>query len=243
MSPSTIVLFDLDGTLTKARSEIRPEMLEQLLRLKSRVPIAIVSGSDYDKIAAQFGCYSVLEKIDFVFSENGLVVHKFGEEAHRSNIVECLGEDLIQRFINYCFEYMSKLQLPRKRGTFIEFRNGLINVSPVGRSCSEAERREFYNFDQKFRIREKFIEALQAEFGTSDLQFFIGGEISFDVFPRGWDKRYCLQFLKDFETIYFFGDKTEPGGNDHEIFHDPRTIGYKVTSPEDTAMQLQRLFP
>lgn len=37
-----------------------------------------------------------------------------------------------------------------------------------------------------------------------------GGQISIDVFPCGWDKTYCLQFLNDFRTIYFFGDRTTP---------------------------------
>ena len=34
------------------------------------------------------------------------------------------------------------------RGTFIEYRNGLINVCPVGRSCSQEERVQFNKFDQ-----------------------------------------------------------------------------------------------
>lgn len=34
------------------------------------------------------------------------------------------------------------------RGTFIEFRNGMLNVSPIGRSCTPEERREFYELDQ-----------------------------------------------------------------------------------------------
>jgi len=37
-----------------------------------------------------------------------------------------------------------------------------------------------------------------------------GGQISFDVFPVGWDKTYCLKHIEDegFKTIHFFGDKT-----------------------------------
>ena len=35
---------------------------------------------------------------------------------------------------------MSELKLPAKRGNFVEFRSGIINVCPVGRSCSQAER-------------------------------------------------------------------------------------------------------
>jgi phosphomannomutase len=46
----------------------------------------------------------------------------------------------------------------------------------------------------------------------------------------------------EFEEIHFFGDKTDPGGNDHQIFTDPRTIGHKVTSPADTMGQLWQLL-
>ena len=39
----------------------------------------------------------------------------------------------------------------------------------------------------------------------------LGGQISMDAFPTGWDKRYCLQFVEEdkYETIHFFGDKTK----------------------------------
>ncbi len=33
------------------------------------------------------------------------------------------------------------------RGTFIEFRNGLINVCPIGRNCTQEERVEFLEYD------------------------------------------------------------------------------------------------
>lgn len=34
------------------------------------------------------------------------------------------------------------------RGTFVEFRNGLINVSPIGRNCSQEERIAFNEYDK-----------------------------------------------------------------------------------------------
>lgn len=72
--------------------------------------------------------------------------------------------------------------------------------------------------------------------------FFSGGQISIDVFPKGWDKTYCLKFLSEFDEIHFFGDKTLPGGNDYEIWDDSRTVGHTVTSPDDTMKQLKELF-
>ena len=60
---------------------------------------------------------------------------------------------------------MAELELPAKRGTFVEFRTGLINVCPVGRSCSYDERLEFVKFDQENNVRLKFKQALEEEFG------------------------------------------------------------------------------
>ena len=57
--------------------------------------------------------------------------------------------------------------------------------------------------------RKKFVETLKQKFGHLGLTYSIGGQISFDVFPQGWDKTYCLQYIeKDFDEIHFFGDKT-----------------------------------
>ena len=81
-------------------------------------------------------------------------------------------------------------------------------------------------------MRKEFVEVLKKEFQDLGLSYSIGGQISFDVFPAGWDKRYALQFVEQkYSSIHFFGDRTNPGGNDHEIYEDPRTIGHKVNSP------------
>jgi len=95
------------------------------------------------------------------------------------------------------------------------------------------------------------------------MTFSIGGQISIDCFPDGWDKRFCLGQVENvgFKEIHFFGDKTErgaqtffvkntcyqmkhflTGGNDFEIFEDSRTIGHTVLNPEDTVEQLKKLF-
>jgi hypothetical protein len=56
------------------------------------------------------------------------------------------------------------------------------------------------------------VEKLRAEFADYGLTFSIGGQISFDVFPNGWDKTYALRHVEaeGFEEIHFFGDKTFP---------------------------------
>lgn len=101
---------------------------------------------------------------------------------------------------------------------------------------------EFFEYDKEHKIREKFVAACQEQFTDMGLHFSIGGQISFDVFPKGWDKTFCLGLVDKYREIHFFGDKTHPGGNDYEIYEDPRTIGHRVTSPEDTKQQLLDIF-
>jgi phosphomannomutase len=94
------------------------------------------------------------------------------------------------------------------------------------------------------------VNALKKEFPDYGLTYSIGGQISFDVFPTGWDKTYCLRHVEaekqitgvEYTTIHFFGDKCFPGGNDYEIYSDPRTIGHSVHGPEDTMKQVKELF-
>ena len=64
-----------------------------------------------------------------------------------------LGEDNLKQLINFLLHYIADLDIPIKRGTFIEFRNGMINVSPIGRNCSQVERDEFEQYDKKANIR------------------------------------------------------------------------------------------
>jgi Eukaryotic phosphomannomutase len=50
------------------------------------------------------------------------------------------------------------------------------------------------------------VEVLREQFADLGLTYSIGGQISFDVFPAGWDKTYCLRFVEnDFDDIHFFG--------------------------------------
>jgi phosphomannomutase len=126
----------------------------------------------------------------------------------------------------------------------MEFRSGMFNISPIGRNCSREERNDYEVYDLQHNIRKTMVEAMSQEFADLNLTYSIGGQISFDCFPAGWDKTYCLNFLPadQFDEVHFFGDKTMVGGNDYEIFTHDRTIGHTVTSPDDTKEQCTKLF-
>lgn len=181
--------------------------------------------------------------MEYAFFENGCVYMKYGEIVKTTSIKDKLGEDRLKNLINYCLRYIADLDIPIKRGTFLEYRTGLLNVSPIGRNCSYDERSVFYEEDKESGVRLKMRQDLLTEFKDYEIDVSIGGQISMDIFPTGWDKRFCLQYLiDDFSEIHFFGDRTEAGGNDHEIYEDERTIGHSVKNPEDTINHLIELF-
>ncbi|KAI0084481.1 eukaryotic phosphomannomutase [Irpex rosettiformis] len=241
-----LILFDVDGTLTPARQLVSPEMFATLRELRKKYIIGVVGGSDFVKVSEQLspkGATAITE-FDYFFTENGLTAYKLGKPLPSESFIHFVGEERYKPLANFILHYIADLDIPIKRGTFIEFRNGMINVSPIGRNATIAERDEFEAYDKKAHVREAFIKVLEEKFPDYGLTFSIGGKISFDVFPKGWDKTYCLKHVADekFEEIHFFGDKTYKGGNDYELYQDPRTIGHTVTSPEDTLKILKEEF-
>eukprot|EP00698_Gefionella_okellyi_P025069 TRINITY_DN9061_c0_g1_i2.p1 TRINITY_DN9061_c0_g1~~TRINITY_DN9061_c0_g1_i2.p1 ORF type:complete len:227 (+),score=60.25 TRINITY_DN9061_c0_g1_i2:26-682(+) len=206
-----LCLFDVDGTLTPARLEASPEMHTLLKELRQRAYIGVVGGSDLPKIKEQLG-NTVVADFDYVFAENGCVAYADGKELPSTSVSEYLGEERLRKFINFVLHYIADLDIPIKRGTFIEFRRGMLNVSPIGRNCSYEERVQFEKDDKVHQYRSTMVNVLRARFPDLPLQYSIGGMISFDVFPIGWNKTLCLKHLTglDVDEILFFGDKTDP---------------------------------
>lgn len=89
-------------------------------------------------------------------------------------IQNAIGEDALQEFINFSLRHISELKLPFKRGTFIEFRNGMLNISPMGRNASIEERNFFEEYDNQNKVRQKFIEALKKQFPDIPFTYSIG---------------------------------------------------------------------
>ena len=118
---------------------------------------------------------------DYAFAENGLMAFKDGQKIGETSLVQHLGEEKLKKLINWVLRYFSDLDIPVKRGTFIEFRQGMLNLSPIGRNCSREERNEFEKFDLANGIRKTMVQKMKEEFADLNLTFSIGGQISFEL--------------------------------------------------------------
>jgi phosphomannomutase len=55
----------------------------------------------------------------------------------------------------------------------VEFRNGMINVSPIGRNASNQERNDYEKYDKEHGIRAKFVEVLKEKFPDYGLTYVL----------------------------------------------------------------------
>lgn len=236
---STVLLFDIDGTLTLPRERIKPSLKEKIKRLSEKYIIALVGGGTYGHISEQIE--DLVSICDYIFTENGTKTYKDDEIIYEIEIKNILGEKLLREIIDYCLFYMSNIKLPFKRGTFFELRTGLINICPMGRNCTYNERLEFIEYNNKHKVLERMNDDLKDRFKDyPHLVFSIGSSVSIDLFVEGYRKPFCLRFIDD-KRIYFFGDKTFEGGNDYEISIDKRVFqSFTVNSPDETEEILLR---
>ena len=142
-------------------------MLALLSALRQNVAIGFVGGSNLAKQQEQLGTpeIPVTSLFDFSFAENGLVAYKFDVPLASQSFINWLGESKYKGLVKFILHYIADLDIPIMRGTFVEFRNGMINVSPIGRNASIEERLEFERYDKEHKIRETFVGVLREKFG------------------------------------------------------------------------------
>jgi len=259
----TLVLFDVDGTLAVPAQKAPQEIIDMLARLRERYVVGIVGAGDFKKQEGQLGGAPLVERLDYCFSENGVHAFRGSEEIHCKSIVDHLGAE---KWAEFELGIQSVLDAEREktaellqiassgasladRSVFLERRQCTVNICPIGRTptLSKEERGAYDAADKEDGLRRRVVAELVRRFGPDTpyaMTFSIGGQIGIDVCPCGWDKTFCLQFVppEQFHTIHFFGDKTQEGGGDYEIYEHTRTIGHTVTSAEDTLKQVESLL-
>ena len=170
----------------------------------------------------------ILESVTGVFGCAGNTLHVNGESVF-SNFWE-----LPQRLIDVLEQELRISPYPQAYGNHIEERVGMINFSVVGRNAILDERKRYYTWDRRAGERRRIVERIKDEF--DDIAAVLGGEISIDIYPAGWDKSQVLKTIPA-GTYTFFGDRTDPGGNDFalaKILIDTGHTVYNVSSYEET---------
>tara|TARA_Y100000593_G_scaffold64886_1_gene119569 strand:- start:1639 stop:2433 length:795 start_codon:yes stop_codon:yes gene_type:complete len=246
----SIVLFDMDGTLTKPRQAFNSRILGiPLYNLSKYAEIGIITGSDEDYLREQMGEFlnnSNARYKTHLLPCNGTKYYKPPQHAksefqlvHEVSMEQHLGKDkyreLLQELI-YSQVDMANEGVPLT-GHFINCRGSMINWCPIGRNANTSEREEFMRIDKEKSLRARVIGELKNMLELKGLAPTItlkfGGDTSFDIYPKGWDKTYGLKQFPNWD-VWFVGDRCAPDGNDYEIYEACLGRSYVTSGPEHT---------
>ncbi len=251
---NTLVLFDVDGTLTEARKPITFPIINALRELCHYAEIGFLTGSGMEYIKEQLWPAlndSIIRKNCHILPCNGTeyLIPVGGEtlvdfrHIHAAYIREEMGTTAFQELMKILCSLQAELlqeefNIPLT-GNFIQNRGSIINWCPIGRNAVGEDRREFVSTDKLYGIRQKYLDKLTHLLKDKGLNVVVklGGHTSFDIYPPGWDKTYALRhFDKDKWDFWFVGDRCHPNGNDYEIFTllKDKERSFETSSPEQT---------
>jgi phosphomannomutase len=205
---TTAYIFDVDGTLTPSRQRMDRGFAVWFSEFCETHDVYLVSGSDRAKTIEQVGEY---------------IYHSC------KRVYNCSGNDVWQRDVNirhndwklpddvrqWLLAQLDASDFSIRTGNHIEERPGVVNFSIVGRNADLQQRAAYVDFEEWNGERSKIAAEFNLMFPT--LYATVGGETGLDIAPLGADKS---QILSDFDrktSIMFYGDRTEPGGNDYPL--------------------------
>lgn len=240
----TLILFDVDGTLTPCGEEIKQEMVSVIekLSLMPNIWCGIVGGGTYAKILSQMG--TAIKYFKYIFSECGAIVHIDGTLVSDKNMLDYCDRTLLNNIIVKSMSVISAMPIIF-HGQQTDFRKGLVYVSPPGMQATNYERKYFLDKDSAHSLRKNLLTELKSIDTDNKFDISYGGAVGIAICPKGWNKSQVVTYLKDSgntDTIYYFGDRTEPDGNDYPIYSHSAVIGVSVTDYTDTISKINKMF-
>jgi len=238
--PKKLIIFDLDGTLTKSKAPIDRETADLLTELLDRKKVAVISGGGYRQFQKQFLGHMLASARQysnlFLLPTSGTRLYVWKDHWVRE-YAEDLSTDEKDRIMEALRDILKMPSVYRKPeriyGDLVEDRGSQITFSALGQ---EAPVEAKYAWDPTREKREHIASILRHKLPKFDVR--VGGATSVDITHRGVNKAYGIRKLEQYlglkpDEIAFVGDALFYGGNDYPA----RATGvdcHSVTGPEET---------
>lgn len=249
MSPRKIVIFDLDGTLTKSKSDVDHEMgslICELLRLRY---VAVTSGCSFQQFESQFlsglpGSSNLWNLFLFpTCSASGYYFdrrrrHFFQAYTNRLSVQDV---KKILRSFHRVFAETEYSHPAKTYGPVFENRGSQLTFSALGQKAPLRFKRK-WDPDQQKRLKIRKLLKKQ----LSDFEISIGGTTSIDVTRKGVNKTLCVKKLKkrlgvERKDMLFVGDALFRGGNDY-IMKSTGISCISVSGPKQTKELIRKII-
>jgi HAD superfamily hydrolase (TIGR01484 family) len=241
----SLIVFDLDGTITESKSAVDAEMSALLRDLLNIVKVAVISGGDWPQFERQLLSNlprdANLEQLSLL-PTCGTKFYKYNSTWEKLYSEDFTAEqrDRIIGALEKVLE-MSDLNANNVWGRQIEDRGGQITLSAIGQQAP-LEEKKMWDPDYSKRKRMKtLLEGLIPEFSVR-----LGGTTSVDVTKPGIDKAYGIGKLRDvlgvaIGEMIFIGDALFPGGNDYPA-KAAGVVSIQVRDPNETKRVIEAII-
>lgn len=248
-----VLAFDVDQTLNVAKTPIPPEMAEVLVNCLNSFEICPISGQKFEQFLLQ-----IVDPLRAAGATDEQLAHLHLFVAQGTQYYRYQNEEW-QQIYNYPLkdEDVVKIttvleQAARELGYWeadrlqpgdqiIENRLSQVTFSALGQAMGTSEK---YDWDPDMKKREAIVARCQEL--LPGFLYEIGGTTSINVAAPGMNKEFGMAHLLEQlhvtkEEILYFGDMTQPGGNDYPVVQmGVDTI--TVRSHEDTLYALRGIL-
>ncbi len=242
-----LIMFDLDGTLTKSKSPIEPIMANLVTHLLEKKKVCIISGGGFPQFQKQVLAQlpSHVENYTNLYlmptSGTRLYIWKGDWKQEYAEDISQVEKEKILNALKVSLKMAGYAEPEKVYGPLIEDRGSQITFSALGQSAPVEAK---YAWDPSRSKRESIAKILGGKIPEFDVR--IGGATSIDITRKGVNKGYGIRKLEQYlnistDDILFVGDALFLGGNDYPA----KAAGVdciQVAGPEETQKLIENLL-
>lgn len=227
-----ILAFDIDDTLNVAKTPMTPEMAEVFSRLLDHYQVCVISGQKLSQFLIQ-----ILEPMGSLTADKLGNLHLMvaqgtqyyvydGPDGGSCEVANWREVYSFPMTDNHIAKIRTAIEQAAKElgywcdnpsGEIIENRSSQVTYSALGQSATPEDK---YPWDPNHTKRQAIVD--KARQLAPEFDFEIAGTTSINVFLPGMNKTFGMTKLMEQlkigrEDILYFGDMTQPGGNDYPV--------------------------
>jgi hypothetical protein len=248
LSKKSLIVFDLDGTLTESKAPLKPDMARALAALLAQKKVAIIGGGSYEQFKTQFvghfTCPPALFKNLFLFPTTSTSFYRYQRSGWKQvyrKVLKPAEKKKIMRAFADAFAAAGYVSPKKLWGKAIEDRGSQITFSALGQKAPVKAKAAW---NKKSDVRPALMKIMQKALPKFEVRR--GGLTSIDVTQKGIDKAYGVRQIEkvlkiSIKNMVFIGDALYPGGNDAAAKKTGvQTIA--VNGPKDTKKIIARIL-
>lgn len=250
-----LIVFDLDGTLTKTKSNLEPYMAHTLSRLLEKKKVAIIGGGSYKQFRKQFlaelNAQKALLPNLFLFPTTATAFYRYRggwKKVYRLMLSKSEWQG-IQKAFSMVLKEIGYVPPKKTYGKILENRGAQATYSFLGQDVvaelgDKGVRLKEDWTKKNTPLKLKIARLVQKQLPRLEVR--AAGFTSIDVTKKGIDKAYGIRQIKKvlkipIRDMLFIGDALYPGGNDHAA----RRTGIdciSVKGPDDTRRIIEKII-